>query len=117
MFEIMKILRKDNYNLDERVNLSNLRSGCTVGFGFLPQRNISGCRLKVKTTNSYIFGEDVFLSYVLDNQDNDINLIISRDEDSSETILSLSQRIERRLFSALFLESGPESWFNMKPGD
>lgn len=117
MFELMKMLRKDTYNIDERVNLSNLRCGSTVGFGFLPQRNISGCRMTVKSINSYIFDEDEFLSYVLDNADTDINLIISIDPETDEQILTLSQRIERRLFPMLFLSNEPESWFSLKVGD
>lgn len=117
MFELMKMLRKDTYSTEERVNLSNLRSGCTVGFGFMPQRNISGCRMKVKTVNSYMFGEDEFLSHVLDNDDSDINLIVSTDKDSDEQILTLSQRIERRLFPMLFLTNEPDNWFSMKPGE
>ncbi len=116
MFEIMKILRKDgHYNTNERVNLDNLRIGCTVGFGFLPQRNISGCRMKVKTANSYIFGDDIFLSYVLDNEDNDINMIITRNE--GETVVSLSQRVEKHIYPMLFLSHQPENWFSMKIGD
>jgi len=117
MFGIMKMLRKDNDSTDERAGLLSLHAGSAVGFGFLPQRNISGCRMTVKAINTYTFDDDMFPSYVLDNGENDINLIIAKDEESGEAHLSLSQRVEERLFSMLFLSKDPQSWFLMKDTD
>lgn len=117
MFGLMKMLRKEHYSTDERLSLSDLHVGCTVGFGFMPQRNISGCRLPVKAVHTYNFGEDSFLTYVLDNDEKDINLIVTTDEHLKETHLSLSQRIDDAVFANLFPSHEPASWFALKPGE
>lgn len=117
MFGLMKILRKENENTGERTALFDLYPGCMVGFGFIPQRNISGCRMTVKSVNSYMFNDDTFLTYVIGDGKNEINMIVNKDDDSGEMHLSLSQKIEERLFSILFLSEQPESWFSMTPGD
>ena len=117
MFEIIKMLRKESYSDDDKLNLSGLAVGCTVGFGFLPQRNISGCRMPVKAINTYRFDEAVFPTYVLGGETSEINLIITKDEESGETHLSLSQRVEERLFAMLFLSNQPQNWFSMKEGE
>jgi len=117
MFGLMKMLRKEHYNTGERLGLSDLHTGCTVGFGFMPQRNISGCRMTVKAVNTYMFGEETFLAYVLDNDGTDVNLIVTTDETSKQTHLSLSQRIDAGIFSALFPQHEPQSWFDMKVGE
>lgn len=117
MFEIMKILRKDNYTSGEKIGISKLYPGCAVGFGFLPQKNISGCRMTVKTVNTYSYGDEIFLVYVLSDEEKEVNLIITRDDEIGEPVLSLSQRIDEKLFSALFSPKEPKDWFSMKEGE
>lgn len=110
------MLRKDFNGSHGRMPLPSLHVGSTVGFGFLPQTNISGRRLTVKAINTYTFDEDVLPSYVLDNGGNDINLMIACD-DMGAPHLSISQRVEERLFLPLFLSHQPKEWFLMKDAD
>ncbi|HEU5048555.1 MAG TPA: hypothetical protein VFT64_12015 [Rickettsiales bacterium] len=117
MFGLMKILRRETDTAEDRAGLSSLKPGCTVGFGFIPQRNISGCRMEVKAVQSYMFGDDTFLAYTLTDENSEINLIAARDTDSDNMYLSLSQKIESRLFPMLFLSKQPEQWFTMNEGD
>lgn len=117
MFGLMKILRREAEMMEDRSGLSSLYPGCVVGFGFIPQRNISGCRMEVKAVQSYMFGEDTFLTYTLADDKSEINMIAARDTDSQNMYLSLSQKIEPRLFPMLFLSQQPEQWFSMNEGD
>ena len=111
MFDIMKSLLKDK-NEHNKINFANISVGYSVGFGFLPQRNISGCRLNIEEVNSYLFENDSFIAYRLKNDIADINLIITNDEKD----LALSQRIKPQLFSPLF-SIQPEEWFLMNEDD
>lgn len=117
MFGLMKMLRREHYHSEDKWSLSNLAVGCTVGFGFIPQRNISGCRMTIKAANTYLFGNDTFKAFVLDSEGGDVNLIVTEDEHTGDSYLSISQRIENRIFPMLFLDHQPETWFDMKTGD
>ena len=111
MFDIMKSLLKEK-NEQNKVNFANISVGYSVGFGFLPQKNISGCRLNIEEVNSYLFENENFIAYRLKNESTDINLIITNDEKD----LAISQRIKPQLFSPLF-SIQPEDWFLMNEDD
>lgn len=116
MFEIMKRLRKDR-ELEEGVNLAKIDIGCSIRFGELPHTNISGAKMTVKSVGSYLFGDEVFLAYRLDNRKENINLILTKADSASPYSLSLSKVIEEQWFKGLFPVLHPEKWFSMKEGD
>jgi hypothetical protein len=116
MFGLMKHFLKEKISTPNSVKLTDMHVGCVVGFGFMPQKNISGRRLPVTEINSYLFEDDSFVSFRLENGNTDVSVIIA-DEDESGTYLALSQRIEERLVSPLFSSRHPRGWFALKEGD
>ena len=111
MFEIIKILRKEK-EPESRLSPSKIIIGNRVEFADMPHNNIAGSNMKVKAINSYIFGDEVFLAYVLGNHKEEINLIFTKNEHS----ISLSRVIDKHLFSALFSTYSPEKWFDLDIG-
>lgn len=111
MFGLMKNLIKDYTTPANLVKIAELHAGCVVGFGFVPQKNISGKRIPVSQVNSYLFETDSFAAYRLENGSIDINLIVADDDDPTGSYLALSQRIDTPLFSGLFADKLPQDWF------
>ena len=113
MFGLMKNLIKETSApaAEEKVTLAELYTGCMVGFGFMPQKNISGKRISIDEVNSYLFDNDSFISYRLQQDTGLMNLIVANEDDSAGNYLAISQRIEPRLFGTLFGEHTPDLWF------
>ncbi len=116
MFGLMKNLLKEKQPVST-VKLADLHVGCVVGFGFMPQKNIRGCRLPVTEVNSYLFDNDSFLAYRLEYEDTSVNMIVADGEESAGAYLALSQPIKPLWFSPLFVDSLPELWFAMQEGE
>jgi hypothetical protein len=117
MFGLMKNLIKENAEPADTVTLGELYTGCMVGFGFMPQKNISGKRVPVSEVNSYLFEPDNFLAYRLESDTADVNLIIADEDDGAGMYLAISQRIEPRLFESVFTDHAPQYWFALGEGE
>ena len=117
MFGLMKNLIKENSPPAETATLSDLNIGCVVGFGFMPQKTVSGKRLPITEMNSYMFDTDNFIAYRLSNDGADVNLIVADEEDPTSTYLAMSQKIEPRLYTSIFPMSSPQQWFALKEND
>jgi hypothetical protein len=117
MFGLMKNLIKDNANPVDAMTLADLHTGCVIGFGFMPQKSVSGKRVAVSAVNSYLFESGNFVAYRLESENTDINLIVADQEDPASTYLALSQRIEPRLFESIFAGETPQYWFALSEGE
>lgn len=117
MFSLMKPSARENAQIADALTLADLHVGCMVGFGFVPQKNISGVRICVTEINSYLFDAESFIAYRLEGGDADINLIIADESEPARTYLALSQRIRPRLFESIFSGYLPPDWFALKEGD
>jgi hypothetical protein len=74
-------------------DLSALKAGASVGFGFMPQILLSGKRRTVQAVNTYQFGSETLLSYVLaDGSDQSVSLIIA--DSGTEPYLAISRRLQ-----------------------
>lgn len=69
-----------------------LQIGSTVGFGFVPQPNLSGRRLTVVAINTYQFGADILTSFVL-TQEKDAGASMIIAETGGEQYIAISRRI------------------------
>lgn len=105
---------KEKEPAGEPVQLADLEVGCVVGLGFMPQKNLSGRRLPITEINSYLFDEDSFISYRLEDDDTDINLIVADDAHNAGTYLALSLRLNELMFASLFVSPLPQDWFALK---
>jgi len=118
MFGAMKHLLKEKpAPAGDAVRLADLHEGCVVGFGFMPQKNISGRRIPLTQVNSYLFDDDSFLAYRLQDDGIDMNLIVADGDDQAHRYLALSQPVEPRLFRSLFVSPLPHDWFGMQEGE
>ncbi len=117
MFGLMKNLIKENPPPGDAATLADLHTGCVVGFGFMPQKSVSGKRVPVTEVNSYLFDTDNFISYRLTNDGMDVNLIVADEENPTGTYLAMSQRIEPRLFASMFPAMQPQYWFALHDGE
>jgi hypothetical protein len=115
MFGLKKTAPKEKETSDA-VRLTDLHVGCAIGFGFMPQKNISARRFSITATNSYLFETDSFITYHLQDAQTDINLIVAEGEAGTPTYLALSLRIDELLFAPLFVSELPPSWFSIKQG-
>jgi hypothetical protein len=116
MFGMMKNLLKEKESAPEAVKLSDLHVGCTVGFGFMPQKSISGRRLTVTEVNSYLFDGDNFVAFRLESENTEVNLIIADDGQAEGSYLALSRRLKDRFFAPLFVSPLPDAWFDLPVG-
>src|SRR5580692_3873728 len=107
MFGLMKNLLKEKESAADTVKLSELHVGCTVGFGFMPQKNIIGRRLAVAEVNSYLFDTDNFVAFRLESENTEVNLIIADDGNPQGTYLALSRPLKERFYSPLFVSPLP----------
>jgi hypothetical protein len=48
--------------------LKDLHTGYSVGFGYMPQTDLSGRRFRISEVNSYRFGAETFLAYTLQHE-------------------------------------------------
>ena len=117
MFGLMKNLMKEAPPPGEAATLADLHVGCVLGFGFMPQKNLSGKRVPVAEVNSYLFDTDMFHAYRVTNDSVDVNLIVADEDDPTGTYLALSQKIEPRLYDAFFAGTPPKGWFSLREGD
>jgi hypothetical protein len=117
MFGLMKNLMKEAPPPADAVTLAELHTGCVVGFGFMPQKSISGKRVPVTEVNSYLFDADSFISCRLSDDGTDVNLIVADGDDPTGTFLAISQKIEPRLFESIFSVAHPQYWFALKEGE
>jgi hypothetical protein len=76
----------------EKLKPEQLQVGSTVGFGFVPQVNLSGRRLTVSAINAYQFGEESLTSFVL-SQDKEAGVSMIVAESEGEQYLAISRRI------------------------
>ncbi len=93
---------------EKPLSLDELKAGCIVGFGFVPQSYVSGRRMPVTHVNTYQFGEEKLISYVFAPQNEAaISMIVA--QTGGEKYLALSRRISLtdriKLFDARELES------------
>ncbi|MEZ5691039.1 MAG: hypothetical protein R3D71_05180 [Rickettsiales bacterium] len=87
--------------LPEKLKLTDMQIGSVIGFGYVPQSELSGKKIKVKTINSYRFGDDTLTSFVLDSQKgNIISIIIA--EAQGEQYLAISHKISEENKNKLF---------------
>lgn len=117
MFGLMKNLIKESPAPVETARLGDLHVGCVVGFGFMPQKNLSGKRIEVAGLNSYLFDTDNFIAYKLASEGVDINLIVADEEDPAGTYLALSQPIDSKQYATLFPDAPPQYWFALSEGE
>jgi len=115
MFGLMKPIAKESVPSGS-MTFADLHAGCVIGFGYVPQKSISGRRLPVSQINSYIFDADSFIAYRLEGDSADVNLIVADEGDPAGTYLALSQRVDPRMFESLFPGSLPQDWFVLTEG-
>ncbi len=84
-----------------KVDLSSLDIGASIGFGFVPQANLSGRRFTVKHINTYQFGEERLTSFLLEGDGNEIVSMIVADAEG-EKYLALSRRIPPAMRARMF---------------
>lgn len=82
---------KKNQQAD-KLKPEQLQVGSSVGFGFVPQANLSGRRLTVGSINTYQFGEESLTSFVL-SQDSEAGVSMIVAESEGEQYLAISRRI------------------------
>lgn len=75
-----------------RIEPNELQVGSQIGFGFVPQGNLSGRRLRVESINTYQFGNEALTSFVL-AQDKDAGASMIVAESEGEQYLAISRRI------------------------
>lgn len=76
----------------EKLDIEGLRPGSQIGFGYVPQTNLSGRRLTVSAINTYAFGDERLTSFLLEQEgDAGVSLIVAESE--GEKYLALSRRI------------------------
>ncbi|MEI6730127.1 MAG: hypothetical protein WCL30_02615 [Pseudomonadota bacterium] len=114
MLGIVRNILRDKYD-NEKTSLADLHVGCEIGFGLMPQKNISAIRMRVSQVNSYMFAGDNFVAYLLENNQTKVNLIITEDENGKE-YLALSMKLPENIFSQLFSVT-PENWFSLNVGE
>lgn len=83
---------KKNQSQPEKLKPEQLQEGSTLGFGFVPQVNLSGRRLTVSGMNTYQFGDESLTSFVL-TQDKEAGVSMIIAESEGEQYLALSRRI------------------------
>lgn len=77
---------------EHQANLSDLKIGASIGFGFMPQSLLSGKRREVVGINTYVFGEERLTSYVLgEGEDKTVSMIVA---DGEEPYLAISRRLQ-----------------------
>lgn len=85
----------------QKLKLTDMQTGSTVSFGYVPQAALSGRKLTVTAINSYQFGQDVLTSFVLSNEkDVEVSMIIA--EAQGEQYLAISRRISPEDRAKLF---------------
>lgn len=96
----------------EKLRPEQLQMGSTLGFGFVPQANLSGRRLTVSAINTYQFGEESLTSFVL-SQDTESSVSLIVAESEGEQYLAISRRISigdrMKLCDAVQLENVAEN--------
>lgn len=85
--------RKSQQAMDEKkLSIDELKIGCMIGFGFVPQAAISGRRLPVVALNAYRFDDQVIESFVLSgDQDTQMTLVVAGE--GNDRFLALSRRL------------------------
>lgn len=74
--------------------LRELHTGYSVGFGYMPQEDLSGRRFRIGEASSYRFGDDTFVSYALQHASvpAPINMIVELNAD--DPYIAISQVID-----------------------
>lgn len=79
-------------NTSAAPDLPRLQVGSTLTFGYVPQSQLSGRKLKVTAINTYTFGEEKMTSFVLAQDREEVCSLIVANADG-ESYLALSRRI------------------------
>lgn len=88
--DFWKPSRKDSGS--ETIDSDAIRPGSHIGFGFIPQAELSGKRISVEAVNTYIFEPDRMTSFVLGVEgDASISLIVANS--GQEKYIALSRKI------------------------
>ena len=94
MLDAISDFWKPSRKNDEASSLDTqtIKPGAVIGFGFIPQPELSGRRVEVRSINTYMFEGDRMTSFVLDAQSNSAISLIIADSDQ-EKYIAISRRI------------------------
>src|SRR5688572_7896995 len=91
-----------------RLKPEELQIGSVIGFGMVPQPNLSGRRLTISAINTYKFGNDILTSFVL-VQDADAGASMIIAQTGEEQYIAMSRRLSISERNKLFVHEDIEA--------